>query len=106
MSFEAALFGLALASDRLEGLAAITDEPLCGAGELLDLEAWSRLAERRQGLEGEARERNNRLIRVGEVAIDERGEPMQPVLAADRAAMAVEVLAAIEDSITSGGSSR
>ena len=105
-SFEAALFGLAIASVGPEGLAAIADEPLGGADDLLDLEAWARLAERRQAWQREARERIDRVIRVGEVTIDEAGEPMRPVLAADLAAIAVEALAAIDDAITSGASSR
>ena len=105
-SFEAALFGLAIASVGPEGLAAVADPPVGGADDLLDLEAWARLAERRQAWQREARERIDRVIRVGEVTIDEAGEPMRPVLAADLAAIAVEALAAIDDAITSGASSR
>ncbi len=100
-SFEAAIFGLAIASVGPEGLAAIADEPLDGADDLLDLEAWARLAERRQAWQREARERIDRVIRVGEVTIDEAGEPMRPVLAADLAAIALEALAAFDEAITS-----
>lgn len=95
-AIEAALLGVALASDGCDGLATIVDQPLLGADDLLDLEAWSRLAALRRSWQSEALPRLDRVVRVGEVPVDGDGNAMAPPLAGDWDSAATAALDAID----------
>lgn len=100
-SIEAALLAISLMSEGPGGIAPIVDQPLCGADDLLDLEAWSMLSEQRRRWLGEARERLDRVVRVGEAVVGDSGEPLPSTFRADSGALAIEALAAIDEALAS-----
>ncbi|MBM4107073.1 MAG: hypothetical protein FJ257_12490 [Phycisphaerae bacterium] len=96
---DAALLAVAIASDGPEDLPASADQPLWGAEDLIDLEAWSRLAALRERWGLEASEQLARVVRVGEVPIDESGEALAAPCRAQASPSAVEALAAVDEAL-------
>lgn len=95
-SLEAAIVGVAIASEGPAGLRRTDEEWMLGADDLLDLAAWERLAAHGRLLGSDIANRLDRVVRVGDSPVAESGEPFAPVLPADRLPLAPRATAAIE----------
>lgn len=98
-SIESALMALALVSDGCDGLVAIVDQPLLGADDLVNLDAWARLRDLHRSWSQEAAARLDRVVRVGEIPTDSIGGVMAPPCTADGLRAALTALAAIDEAI-------
>lgn len=94
---DAALLAVALASEGPKDLPSSADQALRGAEDLIDLEAWSRLAEVRRRWGSEAYERLDRVVRAGETPIGESGEALAAPCSPQAAPGAVDALAAVDE---------
>ncbi|MGA1468169.1 MAG: hypothetical protein ACO38V_11050 [Phycisphaerales bacterium] len=98
-SIESALVALALVSDGCDGLVAIVDQPLLGADDLVNLDAWARLRDLHRSWSQEAAARVDRVVRVGEIPTDSIGGVMAPPCTVDGLRPALTALAAIDEAI-------